>query len=219
MSPRHGWFRIEAQPRRPTDAAAGSEAETRTRRACVRACGQPPGCSAMIHPGRGTSPRPDEHRQGGADDPAQECVGQRPQPVKDVEAVKGELRGCVFAGECVAPLPTAPLPTALRYGKRLETRPIFTRTVCHSRTSNRPHLAMTRVVGVLLRTGKGSAAPVLVGSGRTAARRTSSALPQGRGHVGLHPECTVAAARRLRYVITLFPVCGPTSSLDFLSPK
>ncbi|XP_077460856.1 uncharacterized protein LOC144077187 [Stigmatopora argus] len=44
-----------------------------------------------------------------------------------------------YPGETVAPF-----PAALRYGKGLETRPIFTRTVCHSHASHRTRLTMTR---------------------------------------------------------------------------
>lgn len=96
----------------------------------------------MISPGRGASPPPDDDGHGGADDPAQEVVWKRPQPVEDVKAVKGEVDGGVFAGECAAPV-----PAALRYGQRLQTRPIFTPTVCHSRTNNRPQLPTTGGAG------------------------------------------------------------------------
>lgn len=100
------------------------------------ACGCRPWCGGMTNPGWGrSSPSPDNDRHRGADYPGQETVGQRPKPVEEVETVKGELDRCVFAGE-----PAAPLPGALCYGTGLETRPIFTRTVCHSRARRRPHL-------------------------------------------------------------------------------
>lgn len=81
----------------------------------------------VVDPGRGGSPSPDDGRHGGADDPGEEVVGQGPQPVEEVEAVETELDGSVLARECAAPL-----PAALRYGKGLASRPIFTSTVCHS---------------------------------------------------------------------------------------
>lgn len=86
----------------------------------------------MIDPGWGScSPSPDDDGHGGADNPGQEGVGQRPQPVQEVEAVKVERRS-VSAGERAAPL-----PAALRYGKEQETRPIFARTLCHSHANSR----------------------------------------------------------------------------------
>ncbi|KAL7404694.1 hypothetical protein ABVT39_018428 [Epinephelus coioides] len=100
-----------------------------------------PWCGGMINPGWGTSSSPDDDRHGRTNNPGQKVVGQRPQPVEYVKPVKSELDGCVFAGESAAPL-----PTALRYGKGLETRPIFTRTVCHSHATQRPHLSMTGIV-------------------------------------------------------------------------
>lgn len=86
----------------------------------------------VVDPGRGGSPSPDDGRHGGADDPGEEVVGQRPQPVEEVEAVEAELDGSVLARECAAPL-----PAALRYGKGLASRPIFTSTVCHSHAEQR----------------------------------------------------------------------------------
>lgn len=115
------------------------EAAARVSRA--RARHHRPGCGVTVQPGRGAPPPPDEHGHGGADDPGQEGVGQGPEPGEEVEPVEGHVHGRVLARECAAPLPTAP-----RYGKGLESRPIFTRTVCHSRTHFRPHLPSTRAV-------------------------------------------------------------------------
>lgn len=86
----------------------------------------------VIDPGWGGSPSPDDGRHGSADDPGEKVVGQRPQPVEEVEAVEAELDGSVLARECAAPL-----PAGLRYGKGLESRPIFTSTVCHSHAERR----------------------------------------------------------------------------------
>ena len=90
-----------------------------------------PWCGGIIDPGWGNSASPDDDRHGGTDNPGQKVVGQRPQPVEYVKAVKSELDRRVFAGESAAPL-----PTALRYGKGLQTRPIFTRTLCHNSHTN-----------------------------------------------------------------------------------
>lgn len=118
-----------------------------------------PGCGAAVQPGGGSAAPADDDGHGRADDPGQKVVGQRPQPVEEVEAVKGDSNGCVFAGDSALAL-----PAALRYGKRLEARPIFARTVCHSRTGNRPHLSRTGLGGGLLRTGNRSGAPVQPGT-------------------------------------------------------
>lgn len=100
------------------------------------ACRCRPWCGGIINPGWGSSPSPDDDRNGRADNPGQKVVRQRPQPVEYVKTVKSEVDRCVLAGESAAPL-----PAALRYGTGLETRPIFTRTVCHSRrTKHRPAL-------------------------------------------------------------------------------
>ncbi|KAK1886181.1 Mitochondrial group I intron splicing factor CCM1 [Dissostichus eleginoides] len=86
-----------------------------------------PWCGGNFNPNLGSSSSPDDDRHSGTNNPCQKIVGQRPQSVQYVKAVKAKLDGRVFAGESAAPL-----PTALRYGKGLEMRPIFTRTVCHS---------------------------------------------------------------------------------------
>lgn len=88
----------------------------------------------VLDPGRRGSPPPDDGRHGGADDPGEEVVGQRPQPVEELEAVEAELDGSVLARERAAPL-----PAALRYGKGLESRPIFTRALCHSHAERGRH--------------------------------------------------------------------------------
>lgn len=164
-------------------------------------------CSVMINPGRGTSPSPDDDRHSRADYPGQKIVGKRPQPVKDVKPVKCKLNGCVFAGECAVPL-----PTALRYGKGLETRPIFTRTVCHSRTSNRPHLSMTRVVW----SSPAHQNPVWCNNSR--GNRTES-LESLRGGL-LHHFDKGAAILGCTQNAPLQPRgCDDTSSPTFLSPK
>eukprot|EP00064_Thunnus_orientalis_P010100 superscaffoldBa00001338_g10126 len=106
-----------------------------------RRCRPRSGGGVGVSPGRGRSPPPDDDRHGSTNYPGQEVVGQRPQPVQYVKPVKSELHGRVFAGERAAPL-----RAARRYGKRLETRPIFTRTVCHSHTRHGPRLSMTAVV-------------------------------------------------------------------------
>lgn len=105
------------------------------------ACRYRPWCGGNINRSLGTSLSPDDDRHGRTNNPGQKIVGQRPQPIEYVKPVKTKLDGCVFAGESAAPL-----PTALRYGKGLETRPIFTRTVCHSHTKHRAHLSLTGVV-------------------------------------------------------------------------
>ncbi|KAM7393629.1 hypothetical protein PAMP_020486 [Pampus punctatissimus] len=114
---------------------------------CLRRCrprsgdGVSGGGGDGVSPGWGRSPPPDDDRHGGTNYPGQEVVGQRPQPVQYVKPVKPELDGRVFAGERAASL-----PAVRRYGKRLETRPIFKRTVCHSHTRLGPRLSMTAVV-------------------------------------------------------------------------
>lgn len=96
-----------------------------------------PECGGVVDPGCGTSASPDDDGHGGANNPGQKMVRKRPEPVEDVEPVEPELDGRVRAGECAAPV-----PTALRYGKALETRPIFTRTVCHSHAARRPPVSV-----------------------------------------------------------------------------
>lgn len=165
------------------------------------ACRCIPWCGGIVNPGWGrSSPSPDDDRHGGADNPCQETVGERPKPVQEVEPVKGELDGCVFAGE-----PAVPLPGALCYGTGLETRPIFTRTVCHSHAKRRPHLSMTGVPRCCPANQRPKKLIWLEGfleiytQTREYLRRgISSAVQQGRSHVGLDPECTEAAVKRHR---------------------
>lgn len=110
----------------------------------------------------------------------------------------------MFAGERAAPL-----RAARRYGKRLETRPIFTRTVCHSHTRHGPCLSMTAVLRCSTTNRRGRSADSRDGyrgnvsnNPREFLRRgTASALLQGRSHLGLDPECTVGAAARLREAV------------------
>lgn len=125
----------------------------------------------------------------------------------------------MFAGESAAPL-----PTALRYGKRVGTRPIFTRTVCHSHTQQWPHRWFTGVPRSSA-THPRRREPVscldLCGnyteSQEFLRRYTTSALRPGRSHLGLDPECTVGreeGVKRHRRRAGYAP--GLDSSLDLV---
>lgn len=138
--------------------SCGDRADVQKWRRCSGSsvCRYRPRCCGIIYPGWGTSPPPDDDRHSRANNPGQKIVGQRPQPVEQLEPVWSELNGCVFAGESAAPL-----PTALRYGKGLETRPIFTRTVCHSHAKHRPTLSTSGgPVGFCLKPASRGSAPV-----------------------------------------------------------
>lgn len=100
-----------------------------------------PRCGGTIQPTWGSSSSPNDDGYRRTNNAGEKIVRQRPQPIQYVEPVKSKLNGCMFAGESLAPL-----PTALRYGKGLETGPIFTRTVSHSHASHRTHLTTTRLV-------------------------------------------------------------------------